>query len=135
MMKVGITGTREGMNEHQFAQVQEFLSQFPAGTEFHHGDCVGVDVEAAMVARELGYRIIAHPGPAGDLQAGHDSDEIREHLTHFKRNRNIVDETDMLMVVPLQNKHQSFGGTWYTHDYAVKKNKPVTIFYPGENDE
>lgn len=127
-MKIGITGTREGMNDYQFEQVKTFLSQFPAGTEFHHGDCIGVDVEAATVAHELGFRVIAHPGPGGVLRAMHGSDEIKEPMAYFRRNRNIVNETDTLIVVPLQDQHQTHGGTWYTHDYAVKKNKPVTVF-------
>lgn len=130
-MKIGITGTREGANDTQLKAILEYLQQFPAGTEFHHGDCVGVDVEVAVMANELGFKTIAHPGPDCELRAHHESHEIRGGLTHFKRNRNIVDETDTLIVVPLQNTHQSFGGTWYTHDYAVKRGKPVTVFFPG----
>jgi hypothetical protein len=30
----------------------------------------------------------------------------------------------------MDNEPQARGGTWYTHDYAKKKNKPVKIFYP-----
>ena len=133
-MKVGITGTRMGMNEHQFAGVQELLTKlYEAGAEFHHGDCVGVDAEAAVLAKELGYKIIGHPGPGEDgLRAFVECDESKEPASHFKRNRTIVDECDVLIVVPLQNEHQSRGGTWYTHDYAVKTEKQFTVFYPGE---
>ena len=133
-MKVGITGTRMGMNEHQFAGVQELLTKlYEAGAEFHHGDCVGVDAESALLAKELGYKIIGHPGPGEDgLRAFVECDESKEPASHFKRNRTIVDECDVLIVVPLQNEHQSRGGTWYTHDYAVKKIKPLMVFYPGE---
>lgn len=133
-MKIGITGTREGANDTQLKAILEYLQQFPAGTEFHHGDCVGVDVEVAVMANELGFKTIAHPGPDCELRAHHESHEIRGGLTHFKRNRNIVDETDTLIVVPLQNTHQSFGGTWYTFDYAVKRGKPVNVFFPGATE-
>jgi hypothetical protein len=58
-MKIGVTGTRSGMNETQFAAMQEYLSQFvPADTELHHGDCVGVDVEVAILAQSLGMRVV-----------------------------------------------------------------------------
>lgn len=128
-MKIGITGTREGMNEHQFALVQTFLhDNFCDGAEFHHGDCVGVDAEAATLARELGYKIIAHPGPDHDgLRAYVPADESREPQSHFKRNRTIVDACDLLLVVPLQNERQPRGGTWYTYDYALKKSKPLNL--------
>ena len=36
----------------------------------------------------------------------------------------------MLIVVPLHNEPQRSGGTWYTHDYAVKLGKPRIIVYP-----
>lgn len=133
-MKIGITGTREGMNENQFALVQTFLTEkFQPGSEFHHGDCVGVDAEAALLAKELGYKIVGHPGPGEDgLRAFVECDESREPQSHFKRNRTIVDACDFLIVVPLQNEHQAKGGTWYTHEYAVKKNKAMAVFFPGE---
>ena len=133
-MKVGITGTRKGMNEYQFELVQTFLTEkFQPGAEFHHGDCVGVDAEAAVLAKEIGYRIISHPGPTLDgLRAFVECDESRVPQSHFKRNRTIVDACDVLLVVPLQNEHQSNGGTWYTHDYANKKEKPFNVIWPGE---
>jgi hypothetical protein len=48
-------------------------------------------------------------------------------LTHFARNRNIVDASDILIVIPYQDEWQPSGGTWYTHDYAVKKGVLVVI--------
>ena len=134
-IKIGITGTRSGMTEHQFSQLRAFLSQYPAGTEFHHGDCVGVDVEAATLAETLGFHVVSHPGPGGHLQAGHKSHEVRESQTHFKRNRNIVDSTEVLVVIPFQAEWQPNGGTWYTHDYAVKKEKPVIIMFPVKEEK
>jgi hypothetical protein len=130
-MKIGITGTRQGMNKKQRDDIVSFLLEVRA-QELHHGDCVGVDAEAAEIAQRIGYITVCHPPIKNGLRANHKSDIIKEELNHFHRNRNIVDGTDMLLVVPLQNQHQSKGGTWYTHDYAVKKGKPVVIFYPGE---
>ncbi len=131
-MKIGITGTRAGMNERQFSDVKAFLQgHYQPGSEFHHGDCVGVDAEAAILAKEIGYKIISHPGPGHDgLRAFVECDESREPQSHFKRNRTIVDTCDVLLVVPLQNEHQPRGGTWYTHDYAVKKDKSVIMVFP-----
>jgi len=131
-MKIGATGTRSGMTDQQFVQVQMLLQELP-GTELHHGDCVGVDAEVATLARELGYKIVCHPPEKQDLRAFVPADEMREPFSYFRRNRNIVDECELLIVVPYQSSHQSNGGTWYTHDYAIKKNKPVEIIWPGEH--
>lgn len=131
MTKIGVTGTRSGMNETQFDAVCEYLRAFdPAVSELHHGDCVGVDVEVAEIAAALGMRTVCHPPSKDELRANHASDEVREPLSYFARNRNIVDETDHLMVVPYQDSHQSNGGTWYTHDYAKKRGKDPIVFFP-----
>lgn len=132
-MKIGITGTREGATLGQIDLITEFLQlhQF-CGFEFHHGDCKGVDEEAASIAKALGYKIICHPPAKNYLRAYFPSDETREPAGYFERDRAIVDETDFLIVVPLQTSPQTTGGTWYTHDYAVKKNKRLVIYYPEE---
>jgi len=134
-MKVGITGTRSGMTHIQFRMVRAFLTHVVQSSnlplEFHHGDCVGVDVEAAAIAKELGFKIICHPPIKDELRGFFTSDETREPLSYFARNRNIVDETDVLIACPYQNTHQSHGGTWYTFDYAYKKQKPIELYLPG----
>ena len=130
-MKIGVTGTRSGMNDLQIEEVFEYLQQFnPSDTELHHGDCVGVDAQVAEIAKMLGMRIVCHPPEKTDMRAWFDSDETRMPLSYFVRNRNIVDETDQLLVVPYQDSYQTNGGTWYTHDYAKKKNKNLVVFFP-----
>jgi hypothetical protein len=131
-MKIGITGTREGMNEHQAQRVRRILTMVieKGPAEFHHGDCAGVDVEAAAIARELGFRIVCHPPKSDNLRGFFPSDESRRPLGYLARDRNIVDETQCLIVVPLQDKWQPKGGTWYTNDYAEKQLKPRVIVYP-----
>ena len=98
--------------------------------ELHHGNCIGVDTEIAIMAMEYGAKIICHPPSKSDLEGDFISDEYREPYSYFKRNRNIVDECSNLIVVPFQNSHQTIGGTWYTYDYAIKKKIPIIVFYP-----
>jgi hypothetical protein len=133
-MKVGVTGTREGANEQQLKKVAEFMLSLGPGHELHHGDCKGVDVEVAAIARYLGWRIVCHPPKSSEQQGFYGGDEIREARGYLQRDRQIVDETELLLVVPLQDEWQKKGGTWYTHDYAVKKSKPVKIFYPNREE-
>jgi hypothetical protein len=139
-VRVGITGTREGMNHLQRAEVRQVLHDLSREAEcegevphFHHGDCRGVDVQAAEMARELGYVIVCHP-PKSDEEQGHfGGDVVHRPKGYLERDRAIVDSVDVLLVVPLQNTWQSTGGTWYTHDYAERRGVPISIFYPGES--
>jgi hypothetical protein len=134
-MKVGVTGTRSDINQYQIDTLYRLLPAIGHGRinmEFHHGDCVGADVTAAEVARHFGYKIVCHPPEKNDLRAFFDSDEHREPLSYFARNRNIVDETQCLLVLPYQTEWQTNGGTWYTYDYAKKKNKPRIVIYPND---
>lgn len=128
-MKVGVTGTREGATAQQLDELRVVL-QGLNGTEFHHGDCKGVDEQAAAIAKELGYKIVCHPPESDYLRAYFPADEMREPAGYLKRDRTIVDETDCLIVVPLHTEWQPKGGTWYTHDYAKKRDKPLTIIFP-----
>jgi thiamine pyrophosphate-dependent acetolactate synthase large subunit-like protein len=137
-MKVGITGTRHGMTEYQFNHIESFLKELivlEPDAELHHGDCVGVDEEVATVAKELGYRIVCHPPEKNTLRAEAPSHEMRQPYNYFTRNRNIVDECDVLLVVPREMAPQTSGGTWYTYHYAQKRNKLSTVIYPGEKNE
>lgn len=130
-MKLGVTGTREGMTAKQYAEVEEILSGiFGEFTELHHGDCLGVDVQVATIAQKIGYRIVCHPPESNYLRAFHNSDELREPAGYLKRDRRIVDETDLLLVIPLTPVRKPKSGTWYTHDYAKRQVKPVILINP-----
>lgn len=129
--KIGVTGTREGANAKQLEEIGSLLSEIH-GVELHHGDCVGVDEQTANIARALGYRLICHPPVKTELRAYVESDQSMIPLGYLQRDRNIVQSTQLLIVVPAQDEWQPRGGTWYTHDHAVRKNKPIVIIYPNK---
>lgn len=129
-MKVGITGTRNAVTDKQILEVGRYLRSLPEGSQLHHGDCIGADLQVAMMAQGLGLWTVCHPPEKIELRAFHKSNEKRSEKSYLARNRNIVDEVDVLIVVPMQDEWQPRGGTWYTHDYAKKKNKPIKIFWP-----
>jgi hypothetical protein len=139
-MKIGVTGTRNAPTQKQLDAVRKFLNaaQTHCRTEddfleLHHGDCVGADVAVAAIAKEFAIKTVCHPPSKDDLRAFFESNETRVPTSYFARDRNIVNETDFLIVVPWQTSPQKSGGTWYTHDYAIKQGKNVKIFYP-ENE-
>jgi hypothetical protein len=117
-VKIGVTGTRSGATPTQVDAIYKFLNKCVTfcrerdeSIELHHGDCVGADADVAELATSLGIRIVCHPPTKEDLRAFVNSDETRKPFSYFERNRNIVDETEILLVVPYQKAHQTSGGT------------------------
>lgn len=135
-MKLGVTGTREGATLKQLERVTEFLQPNQStDNELHHGDCNGVDIEVAAIARALGYRIVCHPPANNETRGFFGGDEVRTPAGYLQRDRSIVDSTELLIVVPLQSTWQPKGGTWYTHNYAKKKGIPCVIVWPDGTTE
>lgn len=135
MINVGITGTRNGMTKAQretfFQTLEHIVFKYPTIKRFHHGQCIGVDVESAIMAEDdFDLFIISHPPIKEDLIGECFNHEIRPAKSYFARNRDIVDESDLMFVVPLTKEHQNKGGTWYTHDYALKHEKPTIVINP-----
>lgn len=139
-MKIGFTGTRNGMTEPQRLAFSVLVLRLNANalngiTEFHHGDCVGADFEAAHCASmNLPHaKIVCHPladdSLRGYFPCNHDT---REPKTYFARNRDIVNETDLLIAAPWQATRpaaKTGGGTWQTVEHAAKIGKPVRIVW------
>lgn len=125
-MKVGFTGTQQGVDANRLLRFKYFLSE-NAATEFHHGDCIGADEQAHTIARELGISIFIHPPFNQTKRAfcqGGTELPMKEYLA---RNRDIVDSTDMLIALPKTTIEQIRSGTWATIRYARNVNKRIII--------
>ena len=122
-MKLGFTGSQGGMDEGQIDRVRDLIGQ---ATELHHGDCIGSDAQAHVIAMTLGVRTVIHPPDDGRKRAFCQADEAREPRPYLVRNRNIVDATDALIAAP-DGPERRRSGTWATIRYARKIGKPVTI--------
>lgn len=130
---LGVTGTRDGFTPEQkkaFDVLVDGLLSRNTVHYFHQGQCTGVDVEAAEYLASKQVLVVSHP----PISKSHIGESVihftREEKDYFARNRDIVDESDFMIVVPKTMQHRSYGGTWYTHDYALKKNVPLCIVYP-----
>lgn len=138
-MKIGFTGTRNGCTPDQFETLVNLLHAARIDSHFHHGDCIGADAEAARAAWEDGYYVVCHP-PLDDSCQAHTTHnhEWRTNKTHFARNREIVNATEMLIACPQYMEpitKETKGGTAYTVNYARKQGKPVTIIRPDGSTE
>jgi hypothetical protein len=129
-MKLGFTGTREGMRGLQMRAANYFLlAKHPS--EVHHGDCVGADAQIQVLANGADAKTVAHPPTSKRLRAFcHEANEMREPKDCLARNKDIVDETDHLLAAPKTHIEEPRSGTWWTVRYALKTGKPVTIVWP-----
>jgi hypothetical protein len=145
MAKFGFTGTREGMTDFQREAFQRFIREVlvvPASfEEFHHGCCVGADVDAVLLLDAMGVRtpdlkIIGHPPTDGKLvskAACSRSDVLCDPEPYLDRNKSIVNACDMLIACPKGPEEQR-SGTWSTIRYAKKNNVGMVIIYPDIGD-
>ena len=153
-IKVGFTGTKNGMDADQKAELVVLFTRLVGEydeIDFHHGDCVGADAQAARLVdlvrrnliREFGpnpscrVKIVCHPGyppnhPEVDKYRAFTTcnDEIREPKPFIARDHDIVDETDEMIATPVSEVEERASGTWTTVRYARKREKKVTVLNP-----
>jgi hypothetical protein len=141
MNNLGFTGSREGLTKPQHQALvgllDAFITEQAATTpdsvpQFHHGDCVGADAASGDAAHEAGYAIHIHPPNIGTLRAycsNRYPATVYDAFPYLVRNKNIVDNTDILVATP-NGPETTRSGTWSTIRYARKKSKEIWIVYP-----
>lgn len=131
---IGVTGTRTGMNERQFEFIAAFLANIVTEERyFHHGDCIGVDVEVAQMAKNAGFIVIGHPPTNPTLRGYFENHETLPTKDYLARNRDIVDASELLLVVPKEMEPVLRSGTWSTQRYAAHNKKSTIIVWPESN--
>lgn len=136
-MIVGFTGTRHGMNAFQ-QQALFFLLKGFKPIYAHHGCCVGADEQFVSlllgdesIARNI--RIIYHPANSSALEFNYilrERDIERDRKDYLERNRDIVNESDVILACPFENTEIQRSGTWMTIRYAKKIKRPLIVILP-----
>ena len=129
-IRVGFTGTREGMSQAQKDTLYTRLFELrnSVGIEsFHHGDCTGSDEEAADIAQELGIDTVAHPPLAVKFRAYHRSTIIRTPKPFMVRNHDIVLECRYVFAAPRTDEEEVRSGTWATYRFAKACGTDVEV--------
>ncbi len=127
-LKVGFTGSREGMTQKQKEAFIDFISKHTI-TEFHHGDCMGADAQAhQMVHAKI--PTISHPPTDQKLRAFTENAVTKAPKEYLVRNHDIVDESDVLIATPKTATEELRSGTWATIRYAQKQDKCIIILAP-----
>lgn len=129
-MRIGFTGTREGLTPGQQTSLIATLAELDAEWG-HHGDCVGADADFHEACRHAGMKVKIHPPVKDDLRAFCEGDEQTSPKAYLTRNRDIVNETELLIVCPKEMSQQAKGGTWYTFGFAKAiAKKPFILIWP-----
>ena len=131
-MKVGFTGTRHQPTPDAAATLAALLLRLQP-VEAHHGDCCGADsLFHRYVATECdGARRVIHPPTNSSMRAFCAGEaERREPKPYLERNRDIVDETDVLIAMPQTAEETIRSGTWSTVRYARKLGRKIYIINP-----
>lgn len=126
-MKLGFTGTREGMSALQKNQFRSFLTA-NCPNEFHHGDCIGADLEAHRIVQEVcpSCSIHVHPADIPKFRAFARGGIIHPIRPTLERNKIIVDSSDHMFAAP-KGIEERRSGTWMTIRYARRKLRELTI--------
>ena len=141
MVRVGFTGSREGMTDAQADKLWSLLlglreARRYEDAEFHHGDCVGSDDRAHDIAvHRCGYEPVIHPPANHTMRAFRNAERVAEPLPYRERNQSIVRETDELIATPREEVEQLRSGTWSTIRFAKKLGRKVTIILPNGSQQ
>lgn len=129
-MRIGFTGTRQGMTPFQLGQVAELFSK-TENLVLHHGDCIGADAQAHERARFYNaVRVVIHPPTNPKQRAFCLGDELRKKYPYLIRNMHIVDETELLIATPSGPEVFRGSGTWQAIRYARKIGRRLIIIDP-----
>jgi len=134
-MRIGFTGTRKGMTNYQKNEVNKILLMNSLNGDqliFHHGGCDGADDEFHLIACKYG-QVIVHPGDTKQGKKYYDNYITKLVKPYLERNKDIVNESDLLIACPKSFKEEMRSGTWATIRYAKKIGKNIMIVYPRLN--
>lgn len=130
-MHVGFTGTQHGMTDDQKLDLdfQLFmLSEEYGQLVFHHGDCIGADAEAHMIACQNDCFVEIHPPKDPKKRAWCEGANVIHPEYGYKvRNKHIVNASDILFVAPRTPVEEVKSGTWMTWRYARSIEKPLHL--------
>lgn len=130
IVKIGFTGTREGMTDMQLFHLEKLLREMRGPIEAHHGDCVGADKEFHEICRNLNvYKVVVHPPKDNKLRAYCAGDVVMPVHTYSVRNFNIVMASELVIGAPFLTYYQR-GGTWQTIGLARSNGRQNIVLYP-----
>jgi len=129
-VRVGISGTRQGATKDQEITLRYFLGSTGI-TRLTHGGCHGVDEQADAIYREVQFSPVVSVYPAiGGRGTYPEPDIIHDEMEPLKRNPLIVQDSELMLIVPAQAVEIRRSGTWATYRYSIKYGVLTIIILP-----
>lgn len=138
-MNIGFTGRRDGLSQEQHNALDKFLfkikkENFNTITTIQ-GGCIGADEQFYHLSKVYDMYRITYPGHSAKDNTSlsfdySDSNEIAISKTYFERNRNIVNDSYLMVACPYGDDFNKSGGTNYTINYSIKQGKKIYIILP-----
>jgi len=133
------TGTRHGGTPYQIASVGWLWSRYGI-KELHDGDSIGVDEQLYYLGHAFGAHITLHPPTNEKYRAfcglldcvliDPEHTTILPEKGYHARDRDMVDEAEVIVSVQWKPVELDYGGTRYTTDYAREQGKPLALIWP-----
>lgn len=137
-LRLGFTGTQQGMNARQRAHLVAHLKRWSkkyTHLEIHHGDCIGADAQFHELCLEHWpgeVQVVLHPPTSSAKRAFCTSPGQLEmpKKDYLKRNHEIVAAVDGMLAAPKEENEQLRSGTWATVRHSRKTETPLIMLYP-----
>jgi len=133
VLKVGFTGTQNGLSSEQRSALLVTLLDLTGRIEAHHGMCAGADHEFHDIIRDNyppdNRFIVGHPPRDKKNYVACEVDDTRDAKRYDDRNRDIVNESQILVACP-KSAELTRSGTWSTVRYARSMAKTIKIILP-----
>ena len=131
MVSIGFTGTQSGVSNDRLKKLRRYLrdAKTRGYKYFHHGDCIGADEQAHIIAIDVGLEVIVHPPKVNSKRAFvEDFTQRYPAKDYIARNHDIVDESAILIAMPKDVLNEELrSGTWATVRYAKRLNRIVKL--------
>lgn len=133
---IGFTGTRAGMTREQKFAVLEILRDYDRFI-LRHGNAIGADEQVHTMVELFwpGTLIYCYPSTLVTTQSWRDRSNSplaiwREPKDPLVRNKDIVDESKVLIATPHYTREERRSGTWHAIRYARKRGVYRFIVWP-----
>jgi hypothetical protein len=130
---ISFTGSRKGLTERQIQTLSNTIQglQKNSHLKLEHGDCIGADADAHMIALMYHVDVLKRPCYIENQRAFTEGGTIlAEPEAPLDRNHKIVDDGEQLIACPGGHTEELRSGTWATVRYARRNKKPIIIIWP-----